>query len=83
MNFGELQEDVMQDHIGFTLGQAVSGSAGGRIRAAVVDNRTRVRYANIESRLEIYIDHACTLQNVPKAAKDARDEAPAWWLDYN
>jgi len=44
MNFGELQEDVMQDHIGFTLGQAVSGSAaGGRIRAAVVDNRTRVR----------------------------------------
>jgi len=43
MNFGELQEDVMQEHIGFTLGHAVSGSSGGRIRAAVVDNRTRVR----------------------------------------
>lgn len=46
MNFGELQEDVLQDNIGFTLGHAQSGSAiasGGRIRAAVVNNNTRVR----------------------------------------
>uniref|UniRef100_A0A915N588 U4/U6 small nuclear ribonucleoprotein Prp31 n=1 Tax=Meloidogyne javanica TaxID=6303 RepID=A0A915N588_MELJA len=45
MNFGELQEDVMQDHIGFTMGQAKSSSlpVGSRIRAAVVDNKTRVK----------------------------------------
>lgn len=44
MNFGELQEDVLQDNIGFTLGQAASSSSGGgRIRAAIVDNKTRVR----------------------------------------
>lgn len=44
MNFGELQEDVLQDNIGFTLGQATSGAnGGGRIRAAVVDNKTRVK----------------------------------------
>jgi len=35
MTFGELQEDVMQDHLGFTLGQASSSSlpVGSRIRA--------------------------------------------------
>lgn len=44
MNFGELGEDVMQDHIGFDIGQAKTGSAaGGRIRAGVVDNKTRVK----------------------------------------
>ncbi|CAI4223173.1 unnamed protein product [Auanema sp. JU1783] len=44
MNFGELGEDVMQDHMGFDLGQAKTGNVtGGRIRTAVVDNKTRVR----------------------------------------
>ncbi|CAB3407530.1 unnamed protein product [Caenorhabditis bovis] len=44
MNFGELAEDVMQEHMGFDLGQAKGGNvAGGRIRAAVVDQKTRVR----------------------------------------
>uniref|UniRef100_A0A914XY03 U4/U6 small nuclear ribonucleoprotein Prp31 n=1 Tax=Panagrolaimus superbus TaxID=310955 RepID=A0A914XY03_9BILA len=45
MNFGELQEDVSQEHIGFTLGQAASTSlaGGGRIRGSVVDNKTRVK----------------------------------------
>ncbi|KAL3088659.1 hypothetical protein niasHT_010819 [Heterodera trifolii] len=45
MNFGELQEDVMQDHLGFTLGQANSHSlpSGGRLRASQVDNKTRVK----------------------------------------
>jgi U4/U6 small nuclear ribonucleoprotein PRP31 len=45
MNFGELQEDVMQTHIGFTLGQAKSETiaGGGRIRASVIDQKTRVR----------------------------------------
>jgi U4/U6 small nuclear ribonucleoprotein PRP31 len=45
MNFGELQEDVSQQHMGFTLGQAASNSlaGGGRIRSAVVDNKTRVK----------------------------------------
>jgi len=45
VNFGELQEDVMQTHMGFTLGQAKSETmaGGGRIRASVIDNKTRVR----------------------------------------
>lgn len=45
MSFGEIQEDIVQNHVGFSLGQATSGSAGlgGRIRASVVDNKTRVR----------------------------------------
>ncbi|VDM75970.1 unnamed protein product [Strongylus vulgaris] len=44
MNFGELAEDVLQDHIGFDLGQVKTGNiAGGRIRAGVVDNKTRVK----------------------------------------
>uniref|UniRef100_A0A0K0CXS6 U4/U6 small nuclear ribonucleoprotein Prp31 n=1 Tax=Angiostrongylus cantonensis TaxID=6313 RepID=A0A0K0CXS6_ANGCA len=44
MNFGELQEDVLQDHMGFDLGQVKTGNiAGGRIRAGVVDNKTRVK----------------------------------------
>lgn len=45
VNFGELQEDVSQNHMGFTLGQASSSTlaGGGRIRANVVDNKTRVK----------------------------------------
>lgn len=45
MNFGELQEDVMQTHMGFTLGQAKSETlaGGGRLRAAVIDKKTQVR----------------------------------------
>jgi len=45
INFGELQEDVSQEHIGFTLGQAASNTlaGGGRIRGSVVDNKTRVK----------------------------------------
>ncbi|VDL87321.1 unnamed protein product [Nippostrongylus brasiliensis] len=44
MNFGELAEDVLQDHLGFDLGQVKTGNvAGGRIRAGVVDNKTRVK----------------------------------------
>ncbi len=43
MNFGELQEDVIQDSIGFSLGQAKSGGAGGRLRAPQVDQKSRAR----------------------------------------
>ncbi|PAV77337.1 hypothetical protein WR25_08416 [Diploscapter pachys] len=44
MNFGELGEDVMQDNIGFDLGQVKTGNAaGGSIRRGVVDSKTRVR----------------------------------------
>ncbi|CAJ0578150.1 unnamed protein product, partial [Mesorhabditis spiculigera] len=44
MNFGQLSEDITQDEIGFGLGQIKTGSVtGGRIRAGVVDNKTRVR----------------------------------------
>ena len=45
MTFGEIKEDVVQNLVGFSLGQASSGSSrlGGRIRASVVDNKTRVR----------------------------------------
>lgn len=43
MNFGDIQEDVMQNNMGFTLGQMKSGAPGGRIRAAQVDQKSRVR----------------------------------------
>uniref|UniRef100_A0A914PJH9 U4/U6 small nuclear ribonucleoprotein Prp31 n=1 Tax=Panagrolaimus davidi TaxID=227884 RepID=A0A914PJH9_9BILA len=45
MNFGELQADVSQEHIGFTLNQAASTSlaGGGRIRGSIVDNKTRMQ----------------------------------------
>jgi len=44
MSFGEIQEDIIQGTIGFSLGQASSGgTSSGRIRAAVVDNKTRVK----------------------------------------
>uniref|UniRef100_A0AC35FP61 Prp31 C-terminal domain-containing protein n=1 Tax=Panagrolaimus sp. PS1159 TaxID=55785 RepID=A0AC35FP61_9BILA len=45
MNFGELQEDVSQERISFTLGQAASTSLadGRRIRGSVVDNKTLVK----------------------------------------
>lgn len=45
MNFGELAEDVIQENMGFSLGQALSGpSSGSRIRNATVDPKTRARY---------------------------------------
>lgn len=45
MNFGELAEDVIQENMGFSLGQALSGpSSGSRIRSATVDPKTRARY---------------------------------------
>uniref|UniRef100_A0A915BC29 U4/U6 small nuclear ribonucleoprotein Prp31 n=2 Tax=Parascaris univalens TaxID=6257 RepID=A0A915BC29_PARUN len=44
VNFGELSEDVIQESVGFSLGQASSGpSSGGRIRGATVDPKTRAR----------------------------------------
>ncbi|CAI5440157.1 unnamed protein product [Caenorhabditis angaria] len=44
MNFGELQEDVMQEHMGMDVGQNKSGNvSGGRIRQAVIDQKTRAR----------------------------------------
>lgn len=44
MNFGDLAEDVIQENMGFSLGQAVSGpSGGGRIRAAALDPKSRAR----------------------------------------
>jgi U4/U6 small nuclear ribonucleoprotein PRP31 len=53
VNFGELQEDVMQTNMGFTLGQVGSKSlaGGGRIRASVVDNKTRVRMSQKQQRI--------------------------------
>uniref|UniRef100_F1KVK2 U4/U6 small nuclear ribonucleoprotein Prp31 n=1 Tax=Ascaris suum TaxID=6253 RepID=F1KVK2_ASCSU len=44
VNFGELSEDVIQESVGFSLGQASSGpSSSGRIRGATVDPKTRAR----------------------------------------
>ncbi|TKR92086.1 hypothetical protein L596_006802 [Steinernema carpocapsae] len=54
MDFGVMQEDIMQDNMGFTLGQASAGGQGtGKIRAAAVDNKTRVRMSQkLQKRLE-------------------------------
>jgi U4/U6 small nuclear ribonucleoprotein PRP31 len=43
-NFGELMEDVMQDKMGFSLGQVKSGpAAGGRLRGPTADQKSRAR----------------------------------------
>jgi len=41
VTFGEIQEEVVQTSMGFTMGHAAGG--GGNLRAPVVDQRTRVR----------------------------------------
>ncbi|KAI6182494.1 Pre-mRNA-processing factor 31 [Aphelenchoides bicaudatus] len=45
MNFGELQEEVDQQNMGVTLGQNRSETVagGGRIRANVIDGKTKIR----------------------------------------
>ncbi|KHJ43460.1 snoRNA binding domain protein [Trichuris suis] len=43
MNFGELEEDVLQEDMSFTLGQIKSGGPGGRLRTPQIDQKTRVR----------------------------------------
>ncbi|VDP22964.1 unnamed protein product [Soboliphyme baturini] len=43
MNFGELEEDVLQDDLGFSLGQMKTGGPGGRLRTPQVDQKSRVR----------------------------------------
>jgi len=43
MTFGNIQEDVFQEHMGVTLGQMKHGGHGGRIRAARVDDKSRAR----------------------------------------
>jgi U4/U6 small nuclear ribonucleoprotein PRP31 len=43
MNFGELEEDVYQNDLGYTRGNIGKSSIGGGIRMAAVDERTKVR----------------------------------------
>lgn len=43
MNFGELEEDVYQNDLGYTRGNIGKGGIGGGIRAAQIDERTKVR----------------------------------------
>ena len=44
MNFGELEEDIMQTELGYGVGQMKQGGpSSGRIRTGVVDDKTRVR----------------------------------------
>jgi len=43
MNFGELEEDLYQEDLGYTRGNIGKGGVGGGIRAAQVDERTKVR----------------------------------------
>merc|ERR1719507_2322074 len=43
MNFGELEEDLYQNDLGYTRGNIGKGGIGGGIRAAQVDERTKVR----------------------------------------
>jgi U4/U6 small nuclear ribonucleoprotein PRP31 len=42
MTFGEMEEDLYQDDLGYTRGQIGKGGAG-RIRKVTVDEKTRVR----------------------------------------
>ncbi|KRY93709.1 U4/U6 small nuclear ribonucleoprotein Prp31, partial [Trichinella pseudospiralis] len=43
MNFGQIEEDILQEHMGFSLGQAKSGGPGGRLRTPQVDQKSRAR----------------------------------------
>ncbi|XP_003377877.1 u4/U6 small nuclear ribonucleoprotein Prp31 [Trichinella spiralis] len=43
MNFGQIEEDILQEHMGFSLGQAKTGGPGGRLRAPQVDQKSRAR----------------------------------------
>lgn len=42
MNFGEIEQDAYQDDLGFSMGQ-IGKSGTGRIRAAQIDEKTKVR----------------------------------------
>jgi U4/U6 small nuclear ribonucleoprotein PRP31 len=43
MNFGELEEDLYQDDLGYTRGNIGKSGVGGGIRMAQIDERTKVR----------------------------------------
>merc|ERR1719430_2714470 len=43
MTFGELEEDLYQNDLGYTRGNIGKGGIGGGIRSAQVDERTKVR----------------------------------------
>ena len=43
MNFGELEEDVYQNDLGYTRGNIGKSGIGGGIRMAQIDERTRIR----------------------------------------
>lgn len=43
MNFAEIEEDILQTDLGFTMGQLKKGGLGSRVRGAQVDEKTRVR----------------------------------------
>merc|ERR1711862_1047412 len=43
MNFGELEEDVYQNDLGYTRGNIGKSGIGGGIRMAQIDERTKVR----------------------------------------
>lgn len=43
MNFGELEEDVYQNDLGYTRGNIGKSGIGGSIRMAQIDERTKVR----------------------------------------
>ena len=43
MNFGEIEEDVYQNDLGYSRGNIGKGGIGSGIRAAQIDERTKVR----------------------------------------
>lgn len=43
MNFGELEEDLYQNDLGYTRGNIGKSGIGGGIRMAQIDERTKVR----------------------------------------
>jgi len=47
MNFAEIQEDVSQTNLGYTLGQLKTSNPDGKIRSATVDQKSRVRMSKV------------------------------------
>ena len=51
VTFGEISEDVYQEHVGFGIGSLAKESASGKIRNPNVDKKTQV---SISKRLQVY-----------------------------
>lgn len=53
VTFGEISEDVYQEHMGFGIGSLARDSKSGKVRNAAIDKKTQV---SISKRLQVRLD---------------------------